>query len=163
MVKLQLIFVLISLDLRRRAESSPAEQQRRLLKSFVWKSNHFRDELQYYQVEIEHTEFFCSQIATTELEITFIALVYDWAKKYVMSMSTVVILTKLKIFRLNLSLEFVHIFLNIIIKKYYINFQNLASILILNLTDLSLKQSFVLSPFLSFVSVLNNSQAILLD
>ena len=49
----QLIFVLISLDLRRRVESSPAEQQCRLLKSFVWKSNHFRDELQFNFSEIQ--------------------------------------------------------------------------------------------------------------
>ena len=71
---------------------------------------------------VEHTERFISRIATSKNLLPVAALTYDQAKEYVMSISTVAIVTKLKIFLLNLSLELKNNFLNLIIKKYHINF-----------------------------------------
>ena len=79
---LQLIFVLITLDYQRRPEYTPAEQQLRLRKSFVWNSNHFRKELQYIEKKQENIEFFVQLILNTQVHIC-LGILYRFICKFI--------------------------------------------------------------------------------
>ena len=53
--------------------------------------------------------------------VVYSALAHEWAKKYVMSMSTVAILTKLKLLLLNITPKLPNKFWKAIIKGFCIN------------------------------------------